>query len=131
MRDKILHTRVSENLYEKISSKAKKNRITISNLIRNLVEDTLEIHGDIHEAIDKKIKKYLTNKNRHDILGFQEINLAKTSLCENCGKKLKSSEIAYFAFFENSDSKIILCSNCKSKISNSIREDKNADISNS
>ncbi len=62
--DRVLNTRVSKNLYEKIANKAKKNRITISNLIRNLVEDALEIHEDFHDAVDKRIKKYLSENAR-------------------------------------------------------------------
>lgn len=115
--DKVVNTRVSKKLFEKISSKAQKNRISVSNLIRNLVEDTLEIHEDIHEAIDKKIRKYLSDTEKQNILGYQEMILAKDTLCDNCGKKLKASDTAYIAFLSESDSKIILCSSCKEKIS--------------
>ncbi len=120
--DKVINTRVSKKLYEKISGKAQKNRITVSNLIRNLVEDTLEIHEDIHEAIDKKIRKYLTVAEKQDILGFQEMVLAKNTSCDNCGKELHASDTAYFAYLANSDSKIILCSTCKSKHSKPAKE---------
>ena len=111
--DKVINTRISKKLYEKISEKAKKNRITVSNLIRNLVEDTLEIHEDIHEAVDKKIRKYLSEAEKKNVLGYQEVVLAKDTVCENCEKPLKASEIAYFAFFEDSNAKVVLCSACK------------------
>ncbi|MCX6789522.1 MAG: hypothetical protein NTZ42_02850 [Candidatus Gribaldobacteria bacterium] len=70
--NKIINTRVSKKLYEKISVEAKKNRTNVSNLIRNLVEDALEIHEDIHEAVDKKIRKYLSETEKQNILGYQE-----------------------------------------------------------
>ena len=127
--DKVINTRVSKKLYEKISSKAQKNRITVSNLIRNLVEDTLEIHEDIHEAIDKKIRRYLTEAEKKDILGYQEVILAKDASCDNCDKKLKDSDSAYFAFFSDSDAKIILCSICKAKYSKSTKEEPHATTS--
>lgn len=111
--DKVLNTRVSKKLYQKISSKAKKNRTTVSNLIRNLVEDALEIHEDIHDAVDKKIRKYLSEAEQQHIIGFQEVNLAKDTKCDNCGKSLKASQTAYFAFFEDRDLKAILCAECK------------------
>lgn len=111
--DKVLNTRVSKKLYEKISSKAKKNRMTVSNLIRNLVEDALEIHEDLHDAVDKKIRSYLSEAEQQHILGFQEVNLAKDIQCDNCGKPLKASQTAYFAFFEDRDVKAILCGECK------------------
>ena len=128
--DKVINTRVSKKLYEKISSKAQKNRITVSNLIRNLVEDTLEIHEDIHEAIDKKIRKYLTDAEKQDILGYQEVILAKDASCNNCEKELNASDTAYFAYLANSDSKIILCSTCKSKHSKPTKERAHESASN-
>lgn len=115
--DKVLNARVSNKLYEKISSKAKKNRITVSNLIRNLVEDALEIHEDIHEAVDKKIRKYLSETEKQNILGYQEMALVKDTECDNCGKTLKASERAYFAFFEDRDIKAVLCVTCKDESS--------------
>lgn len=111
--DKILNARVSKKLYEKISEKAKKNRVTVSTLIRNLVEDALEIHEDLHEAVDKKIRKYLSETKKQNIVGYQEITLAKDAKCDNCGKPLKASERAYLALFEDRDLKAILCATCK------------------
>lgn len=113
--NKVLNARVSDKLYEKIFNKAKKNRTTVSNLIRNLVEDALEIHEDIHEAVDKKIRKYLSETEKQNILGYQEMVLAKDTKCDNCDKLLKASETAYFAFFEDRDIKAILCATCKNK----------------
>jgi hypothetical protein len=128
--DKVVNTRVSKKLYEKISSKARKNRVSISNLIRNLVEDTLEIHEDFHEAIDKKIKKYFTEADKEDILGFQEVALAKDAVCDNCGKVLKVPDVAYIAFLSEGDVKIIFCSTCKSKHSKSVKEEMHENASN-
>ena len=115
--DKVLNARVSKKLYEKISDRARKNRTTVSTLIRNLVEDALEIHEDIHEAVDKKIRKYLSETDKQHILGYQEMVLAKDTECDNCGKPLEASEIAYFAFFEDRDIKAILCVTCKDESS--------------
>ncbi|MDP4011405.1 MAG: hypothetical protein Q8P72_04225 [Candidatus Roizmanbacteria bacterium] len=115
--DKVLNARVSNKLYGKISDKAKKNRTTVSTLIRNLVEDALEIHEDIHEAVDKKIRKYLSETEKQCILGYQEIVLAKDTECDNCGKLLKVTETAHFAFFEDRDIKAILCATCKDESS--------------
>lgn len=128
--DKVINTRVSKKLYEKVSAKAKKNRVTISNLIRNLVEDTLELHEDIHEAIDMKIKKYLTESEKEGLLGYQEIVLAKDTACELCEETLKKSQKAYLAFFENTDAKVVICTKCK--LSNAVSEKDNthADTTN-
>ena len=128
---KVLNTRVSKQLYNKISDKAKKNRTTVSNLIRNLVEDALEIHEDIHEAVDKKIRRYLFESEEQKILGFQEVSLAKDTKCDSCDSSLKTSEKAFFAFFEDSDLKAVICSDCKTKSSQTKKAKTNENTSDS
>jgi len=112
--EKVVHTRVSKQLYEKISSKARKNRISTSNLLRNLVEDYLEIHGDIWDAIDKKVRNYL-DSGEDSIVGYQSISLNKNVNCSLCGKTLKKEAKAFIGFFEKLPQKIIICSECKEK----------------
>lgn len=110
--EKVVHTRVSKKLYDKISSKAKKNRITTSNLLRNLVEDYLEIHGEVWDVIDKKLRDYLSS-GEDSIIGYQPIFLNKNISCSLCEKILKKEAQAFIGFFEKSSQKIIICSECK------------------
>lgn len=112
--EKVVHTRVSKELYDKISSKAKKHRITTSNLLRNLVEDYLEIHGEVWEAIDKKLRSYLVS-GEDSIIGYQPITLNKNVRCSLCGKTFKKEVQVFIGFFEKSAQKIIVCSECKGK----------------
>ena len=87
--EKVLHTRVSRELFEKVSTKARKHRVSTSNLIRNLVEDYLEIHGDVWDAIDNKLRNYL-DKGEDSIIGYQSLILNKDTTCDLCNKKLKA-----------------------------------------
>ncbi len=112
--EKVVHTRVSKKLYDKISSKAKKHRITTSNLLRNLVEDYLEIHGEVWDAIDKKVRNYL-DSGEDSIIGYQSISLNKNVGCSLCKKILKKETQAFIGFFEKSSQKIIVCLECKEK----------------
>ncbi len=112
--EKVLHTRVSKDLFEKVSTKAKKHRVSTSNLIRNLVEDYLEIHGDVWDAIDNKLRNYL-DKGEDSIIGYQAIILSKNTACDLCDKKLKVDTQAYIGFFEKSSQKIIVCGDCKNE----------------
>lgn len=128
--NKVLNARVSHKLYEKISAKAKKNRTTVSNLIRNLVEDALELHEDIHDAVDKKIRKYLSEEEKQNILGYQEIVLAKDTDCDNCGKPIQATQTAYLAFFEGGDTKAVLCAACKDIVSQPEETQAHENISN-
>lgn len=113
-REKVLHTRVSKDLFEKIAKKARKHRITTSNLIRNLVEDYIEIHGDIWDAIDNKFRNYL-KRSDDSIIGYQSISLSKDTNCDLCDRILKKGTAAFIGFFEMSSQKIIVGEECKDK----------------
>lgn len=121
-REKIVHTRVSQDLYNKISTKARKHRITTSNLIRNLVEDYLEIHGDVWDAIDSKLRNYLA-KGDDSIIGYQPIILSKNTVCAFCNSKLNVGSQAYIGLFEKSPQKIIVCADCKEEKEATIQPD--------
>src|SRR3989344_2763536 len=112
--EKVLHTRVSRELFEKVSTKARKHRVSTSNLIRNLVEDYLEIHGDVWDAIDNKLRNYL-DKGEDSIIGYQSLILNKDTTCDLCNKKLKAGAQASIGFFEKSSQKIIVCEDCKNE----------------
>lgn len=109
--NKILHTRVSKDLYSKISNKARRHRVTVSNLVRNLVEDYFEIHNEVFDVVDKEIREHLVKKE--SILGYQPITLEKNTLCNICGIKLKKGESGFIGFFETSNKKIVVCSKCR------------------
>jgi len=112
--EKVVHTRVSKELYEKISSKARKHRISTSNLLRNLVEDYLEIHGDVWDAIDKKLNSYIAS-GEDAIIGYQPLTLSKRVKCSLCDKTLKKGAEAFIGYFEKSSQKVVVCSDCKAK----------------
>lgn len=107
---KVLHARVSKDLYEKISSKAHKHRISTSNLIRNIVEDYLDIQGDVFDAVDDKIKKFLDQEG--EIVGYQPINLTKDTECRLCQNELTKGTGAFIGYIENSSRSVIVCENC-------------------
>jgi len=117
--EKVVHTRVSNELFKKILDKAKKNRVSTSNLIRNLVEDYIEIHGEVWEAVDKKIKTYLDSED-DSIVGYQPIILSTTKKCFTCGIELKTGEHAFVGVQDNSPKKIIVCQKCSGVVEKKI-----------
>lgn len=106
MKGKVVHTRVSEELYEKIKQKSKAHRVTVSNLIRNLVEDAIDISGDVVSLVDQRIKEYLDKDT--EIIGFQSFVLSKDTKCEVTGVDLKKGKRAYLAILASSHNKIVV-----------------------
>lgn len=111
-KEKVVHTRLSKELYEKVSGKSKKYRLTVSQLLRNLVEDYLEVSGDVIDIVDSKIKELLENE-KEEILGFETVTLNKNTNCLLCDRNLKKGENANLAFFEKTHHKAVVCQECR------------------
>ncbi len=111
MQKKVVHTRVSKEMYDRLSTNAKSRRVTISNLIRNIVEDSLDLSGEVLTLVDEKLRKHL---HRDDaILGYQAITLSKDTVCDLCGKDLAKGSNINLALLENSAKKLTVCDDCK------------------
>jgi hypothetical protein len=114
MQKQVIHTRISKETYEELSKNAKKRRVTISNLIRNIVEDSLDLSGEVFDLVDEKIRNRLHKED--SILGYQKITLSKDTVCDFCGKDLEKGTTINIAFLENSSKKPTVCDECKKKI---------------
>src|SRR5579863_6174949 len=114
MQKQVIHTRISKETYDQLSKNAKRRRVTISNLIRNIVEDSLELSGEVFDFVDEKIRNSLHRED--SILGYQQIALSKDTVCDFCGKDLEKGTNINIAFLENSTKKLTVCDECKKKI---------------
>src|SRR5687767_5647840 len=52
VKDRLIQTRVPEKLESALKEEAKKRRLTVSHLIRNMLEDTLEIVDTVATGLD-------------------------------------------------------------------------------
>lgn len=110
MKEKIINTRVTEELYKKISAKAKKNKTTVSTLLRALLEDSLDIYTDISTIIDQKIKDLLSEEK---IVGYQDILVAKVQECSICNTKIGVDDKAYLVITDKGiKHSTIICNKC-------------------
>ena len=118
MKKRVVHTRLPEELFDKIVESAKKNRTTVSGLMRNLLEDFLDISEDFSDIATDKVRNMFFGKQKDDkgeLIGYQPITLVKDTQCENTGKKMKKGAQAYLAFYENCQKGIIVCKECVNK----------------
>lgn len=110
MNEKVVNTRITQDLYDKIMKKAKKNGTTISTLVRDLLEDSIDVYSDVSKIIDQKIRDYLKEDK---VVGYQEIVAANVLECANCSAKIKKGDKTYMVVTEkNSGPKLFLCSKC-------------------
>ena len=85
-KDYIINLRVSRKTYEKLKARASENRETMSNLARKVIDDGMEIIGDVSDELLGKDKK------NTDVCYTYEVHLAKDDVCNQCGCVLKKGK---------------------------------------
>lgn len=82
-KDCLLNIRISKKTYDRVKRAAEENKESISNLIRKVINDCLEITNDISQDIFNKTE---TNK----ISAYYQGVAAQNITCAQCQKKIKS-----------------------------------------
>src|SRR5438128_8754460 len=98
-KDRVLHTRIPESLEDAIKTKARRLRIPVSNLVRNVLEQAFEL---VEEVVDdgleianaarrgaERVREAATRARARDgIYGWQELILNRDERCRDCGAEL-------------------------------------------
>ncbi len=115
-KNKIVHSRCTEDIYEKLYSSAKKHWWTVSTMVRDIIEDFFDVSESVWYAIDWSIRENFLKKKKDKIIWFQEFENFKELECNFCEKKISKWEKAFFVMFDNTNNKSIICSKCKNNI---------------
>lgn len=107
-KDRVLHTRIPESLEDAIKTKARRLRIPVSNLVRNVLEQTfqlveevvddgLEIANTARRGAERVREAALRTRRRDDagIYGWQELILNRDERCAGCDAELDRGAAAY------------------------------------
>jgi hypothetical protein len=117
---RVLHTRIPESLEDAIKVKAKRLRVPVSNLVRNVleqafqlvedvVEDGLEIADTARRAAGR-VREAATRTRGDEVYGWQELVLNRDERCRECGVELDRGAKAYRGLSERMDGPpIFLC----------------------
>lgn len=107
-KDYIINLRVSRATYEKIKQKAKENRESTSNLVRKIVDDSIEV---ISELSDELLGKSKNNKFK-DIVSYHKVKVAQELKCNKCDKAISIGETITVGETAGAK-KYFFCNNCK------------------
>ena len=133
-KDQLVQTRVPGDLSETLREAAKQKRVSVSQLIRNVLEDTFElvdnVVGDavqltqnvrrdairIAESAKGLGKRAATGKGNvavAEIEAWQEVLLNRDVLCAQCGRVVERGERAAFGIGSDPTApKLWLCATC-------------------
>ena len=116
-KQRVLHTRVSEELDEELREKAAGLGVSVSNLVRNILLNTVEMVEDL-VADSSSIARAATKEkapaadSEPQLLGWQELQLHLNALCEACNEVLAKGTTAKVAVFSAPAKPVFRCPSC-------------------
>jgi hypothetical protein len=129
-KERVLHTRVPAVLERELKRFAENLRIPVSNLVRTILEDALDVADAATENVEERLKK-AAQQLEHErerfkkrvlpdplagVFAFQDVTLAQPAQCVKCGKDLRAGEKAHLGLTDAprrpSATRIFACDAC-------------------
>jgi hypothetical protein len=130
-KERVLHTRVPAVLERELKRFAEKLRIPVSNLVRTILEDALDVADAASESVEDRLKRAadgleaqrerLKKKMHADplahVFAFQAITLAQRAACARCRRDLEPGEHAHLGLTDEPQTRtrpqrIFVCEAC-------------------
>jgi hypothetical protein len=117
-----LHTRISENLEEALKSEARRRRLPVSLLVRNVLEGAFDLVEDLVETglhvarrsqdLARSVGGRADGEPLDDVYGWQELILNRAADCARCAKMLDAGAAAYRGLRDRTGPPVFLCVTC-------------------
>jgi hypothetical protein len=128
-KERVLHTRVPAVLEAELKRFAQNLRVPVSNLVRTILEDALEVADAAGDRVEERLRKAATQiqsererlrkKIKQDPLGdvyaFQDVTLAQPSRCAKCDAPLDAGDHAHLGLVDPNvaeGGRIFVCDEC-------------------
>jgi len=128
-KERVIHTRISEALDEEIKAKARDLGVSVSNLVRNVLRNTLGLVGDVVEDTasftraawgeESEGRSGKSSRERGDesaIVGWQQVTLNMNAVCDRCNAILARGGEGAVAVRASKAAATVICLPCLEKI---------------
>ena len=115
-KDHVLQARVSSSMYDKLVEQASRLRVPVSNLVRNILEDSIRMVGNIVEGsleIAEVLGTGVSDKELSEVLGWQPLVANRRLTCNRCGKAVEKGDTAMTSVGSPTGRTIVICEGCK------------------
>jgi hypothetical protein len=126
-KEKVLHTRIPESLDVEIKKRANGLGVSVSNLVRNVLQNTFGMVNDIvsdSQNIARSARDVAALRQAQvpgeapaAVLGWQEITLNLNALCDNCNEILAKGTRASISVLDGPGRKVFRCAKCTEELS--------------
>ncbi len=132
-KERVLHTRVPAVLEAELKRFAQSLRVPVSNLVRTILEDALEVADVAGETVESRLKRAADQlgeererlKRRvlpdplRDVFAFQALTLAQAATCAKCSVPLAPGATAHLALSDapprRRADRVFVCGSCLPK----------------
>ena len=131
-KERVIHTRVPAVLERELKRFADNLRVPVSNLVRTILEDALDVADAATEGVEERLKRaagkleeqrvHLKKKVHFDplahVFAFQSITLAQDATCAKCSRELEAGEHAHMGLTDETPRqgrRIFVCDACVPK----------------
>jgi hypothetical protein len=136
-KDRLIQTRVADELEGKLREEARKKRVTVSQLIRNVLEDTFDLVDNVvAEAANfgKTVKRDAQRiassakglartvapadaaQALETVEAWQEVVLNREARCARCEKALARGETGFIGLSSDPTLRLWICRSCRAKL---------------
>jgi len=105
-----LHARISETLEGALKREARRRRLPVSLLVRNVLEGALDLVEDIVGQTLHAARGH--DDGLDDVYGWQELILNRGADCTRCASALRAGETAYRGLRDRTGPPVFLCVAC-------------------
>ena len=132
-KQRVIHTRVPAVLEQELKRLAENIRVPVSNLVRTILEDAVEmadragrgVEEELHKAashLGNKRERILQRKAKADherkkslegVIGFQPMTLASDASCARCDTIIEGGDDAHLGVSADPTSpRVVVCNDC-------------------
>ena len=118
-KDHVLQARVPESLHRDLIEQARRLRVPVSNLVRNILEDSFRMVTNLVDSgldIAEILSGGVDEKELSSVLGWQPMTANRRLPCARCGKEIEKGSEAFTSVVEPGKRAFVICGKCKCEL---------------
>jgi hypothetical protein len=118
-KDRVLQARVPASLYADLVQQARQLRVPVSNLVRNILEDSLRMVENLVDGgleIAAALAPRASAAELAAVLGWQRLETNRAMPCRRCGRTIAKGEAALLSVSPPGARALVLCEDCHGRL---------------